>query len=63
MMLNMTSKKIVPFEEIERRAIVYALRMSNGNISKAAKELHIGRTTFYRKIQKYGLRIRRAPKV
>lgn len=62
MMLNISLKKVVPFEEIEKRAIVYALRMSNGNISKAARELQIGRTTFYRKIQKYGLQIRRTPR-
>jgi len=62
MMLSISSKKVVPFEEIEKRAIVHALRINNGNISKAARELQIGRTTFYRKIQKYGLRMRKTQK-
>jgi len=54
-MINMSPKKVVPFEEVERRAIICAIKMSNGNITRAAKELCVGRATLYRKIHKYGL--------
>lgn len=40
----------------ERDAIVSALRSTNGNRSRAADLLGIGRTTLYRKIQSYGIR-------
>lgn len=41
--------------ELERKTIAEAIRRNNGNMSKAAKELGLGRTTLYRKIEKYGL--------
>lgn len=41
--------------ELERKTIAEAIRKNNGNMSKAAKELGLGRTTLYRKIEKYGL--------
>jgi len=41
--------------DVERRAIEEAIRKNEGNLSKAAKELGLGRTTLYRKIEKYGL--------
>lgn len=40
---------------LERNTIVQAINKHNGNISQAAKELGLGRTTLYRKMQKYGL--------
>lgn len=49
------SEKIIPLEEAEKRILVHALRLSKGNISKAARGLHIGRATLYRKIDRYGL--------
>lgn len=41
--------------DMEREVIREALRKSNGNFTKAAEELGIGRTTLYRKIEEYGL--------
>ncbi len=42
-------------EEVEKEAIQRAIIKNGGNISKAAKELGLGRTTLYRKMDKYGL--------
>ncbi|MEM8897291.1 MAG: sigma-54 dependent transcriptional regulator [Bacteroidota bacterium] len=42
-------------EDREKQAILQALKKYSGNISKAAKELGLGRTTLYRKMDKYGL--------
>ncbi|MEZ4775107.1 MAG: sigma-54 dependent transcriptional regulator [Bacteroidia bacterium] len=41
-------------EEVEKSAIKHAISKHSGNISKAAKELGLGRTTLYRKMTKYG---------
>lgn len=48
----------LPFtlEELERWAVKRALRDKNGRLSEAAKALGIGRTTLYRKLEKFGLR-------
>lgn len=40
---------------IERDAIRHALKKFNGNLSRAAEELGIGRTTLYRKMEAYGI--------
>lgn len=42
-------------EEVEREAIKKAIEKHNGNISHAARELGLGRTTLYRKMNKYEL--------
>jgi DNA-binding NtrC family response regulator len=42
-------------EEVERQAILLALKEVNGNRRKAAEQLGIGERTLYRKIKKYGL--------
>jgi len=47
--------KIVSLEEMERRHIERALYFHQGNISVAARELGIGRTTLYRKIEALGI--------
>ncbi len=39
--------------DIEKRALMDALKRTNGNIPQAAKELGISRATIYRKIKKY----------
>lgn len=47
--------KIVPFDEVEKKVLQHALKLTKGNVSQAAKELGIGRTTLYRKLEKYHL--------
>lgn len=42
-------------DEAERESIARALRTTRGNMLAAARILGIGRTTLYRKIEKYGL--------
>jgi two-component system, NtrC family, response regulator HydG len=42
-------------DELERNAIILALARHNGNRLKVAKELGLGRTTLYRKMEKYGI--------
>ncbi|EKQ57573.1 MULTISPECIES: sigma 54-interacting transcriptional regulator [unclassified Clostridium] len=62
---EITGKKasIVPkrlqdiLEESEKNAIILALRATDGNKTKAAKILDIGRTSLYEKIEKYKIQI------
>lgn len=42
-------------DDVERQTIIDAINKFGGNLSKASLELGLGRTTLYRKIQKYGL--------
>jgi DNA-binding NtrC family response regulator len=42
-------------EEVEKHLITEAIRKYQGNLSKAAMELGFGRSTLYRKMEKYGL--------
>lgn len=42
-------------DEMEKEAIILALREVGGNRRRAAEELEIGERTLYRKIKKYGL--------
>jgi DNA-binding NtrC family response regulator len=48
-------EKTLKLTDMEREVIREALRKSNGNLTKAAEELGIGRTTLYRKMEEYGL--------
>ncbi|MHB8525751.1 MAG: sigma-54 interaction domain-containing protein [Candidatus Acidiferrales bacterium] len=48
------SDELVPLEELERRAILRALRKSVGDKLMASRLLGIGRTTLYRKLKQYG---------
>ena len=41
--------------EVERKHVTRVLELCHGNLSEAARVLGIGRTTLYRKIEKYGL--------
>ncbi|MCS7043187.1 MAG: sigma 54-interacting transcriptional regulator [Bryobacteraceae bacterium] len=47
---------VLPLAEMERRAIINALRYTKGDRVMAAHLLGIGRTTLYRKIKEYGIR-------
>jgi len=43
-------------EDIERDAIISAMETNRGNLSDVARQLGIGRSTLYRKLEQYGLR-------
>jgi len=44
---------LVPLEELERRAVLQALRQTGGDKVAAAHHLGIGKTTLYRRIKEY----------
>ena len=46
---------ILPLDEVERRAIIHALKVTDNNIPNAARALGIDRSTLYRKLKKYNL--------
>jgi two-component system, NtrC family, response regulator HydG len=46
---------IVRVEDYERKAITNALSKNSGNLSKAADDLGVARTTLYRKISRFGI--------
>lgn len=48
-------KKNLNLAAVEKDVIRQAVRKSNGNLTRAAEELGIGRTTLYRKMEEYGL--------
>jgi DNA-binding NtrC family response regulator len=47
---------VMSLEELEKNAIRAALEQYGGNLSDAARQLGIGRSTLYRKLEQYGLR-------
>ena len=47
------SNELVPLAEIERRAVLHALRETGGDKLAAARLLGIGKTTLYRKLKQY----------
>jgi DNA-binding NtrC family response regulator len=47
---------VVSLEEMEKHTIRAALEQYGGNLSDAARQLGIGRSTLYRKLEQYGLR-------
>ena len=49
-------EKIIPFQEIEKRTLANAIKITNGNIPEAAEQLGLSRSTLYRLVKKYGLR-------
>ncbi|NIO16765.1 MAG: response regulator [Deltaproteobacteria bacterium] len=46
---------VIPLDEVEKNAIIEALKATGNNKTKAAKMLGIGVRTLYRKIKEYGL--------
>lgn len=48
---------VLPLAEMERRAILNALQYTKGDRMMTAHLLGIGRTTLYRKIKEYGIRL------
>ncbi len=49
---------MVTLDEMERQHILRALELCHGNLSLVARSLDIGRTTLYRKLQRYGVQPR-----
>jgi DNA-binding NtrC family response regulator len=45
---------VIPIAKVEERAILDAIRETNGNKLMAAELLGIGKTTLYRKLKEYG---------
>jgi transcriptional regulator of acetoin/glycerol metabolism len=54
--LQISSKDSVNINDLEKRTIATVINKCEGNLSKAAQELGLGRTTLYRKIKKYNLK-------
>ena len=54
-LVQVNDEPIVSVEDYERKAIANALTKNNGNLSKAANDLGVARTTLYRKISHFGL--------
>jgi len=42
-------------DEVEKAAVIKAIQLHNGNISKAADELGLTRASLYRRMEKYGI--------
>ncbi|MDE6394642.1 MAG: response regulator [Duncaniella sp.] len=49
------NRQVDSLEDIERKAIIHAIDVSDGNLSVAAQRLGITRQALYRRIEKYGL--------
>jgi len=49
------SNKLKKLNDIEKNAIINAINSQKGNLTKAAAELGISRSTLYLKIEKYGI--------
>ncbi len=50
---SLQNDEILPLEELERRAIMRAIREASGDKLAAARLLGIGKTTLYRKLKQY----------
>ncbi len=57
-MMAEEEERILPLEELERRAITHALRVTRGNVTRAARALGIGRATLYRKLERFRINTR-----
>ena len=53
--LSSSKYKVRTLEEIEKEAIENAIYINKGNIQKTSKELGLGRSTLYRKMEKYNI--------
>lgn len=52
--VNAETSVIEPLADMEKKAILHAITMLNGDKLEAAKQLGIGKTTLYRKLKEYG---------
>ena len=46
---------VLPLAEVERKAVIHALKVSANNVTEAARALGLNRATLYRKLKKYDL--------
>ena len=53
---NVTEDEIIPLEELEKEAIIKALRFTKDNKKQAARLLKMNERTLYRKIKEYDIR-------
>ncbi len=51
----LTTDRIIPLDELERQSIFNALKIMNGNKTRAARELNISVATLYRKLERFAL--------
>lgn len=51
------TQEILPWKEIEKIYLIHTLKISNYNLSTTAAKLGIGRTTLYRKLQRYRIKV------
>lgn len=54
--INLSSDEVIPMDELEKRAILNAIRFTNNNKREAAKLLKISERTLYRKLKEYGIK-------
>ena len=52
---QLTDEPAISVEDYEKKAISTAMNKHNGNLSKAAEEIGIARSTLYRKIARFGI--------
>ena len=52
---SIRNRKLLDIKSVEKSTIRNALEKTKGNLTNAAKELGVGRTTLYRKMKKYKL--------
>ena len=53
--IRQKEEEILNLEQLERQAVEKAMRLSEGNMTRAAEYLGITRFALYRKIEKLGL--------
>jgi two-component system, NtrC family, response regulator HydG len=53
--LSSQDEGLKPIEQMEKQAILDALRQTRGNVSLAAKKLGLGHATVYRKLKRYAI--------
>ena len=51
-----------PAEEIERRKLLILLERHEWNVARVARELHVTRTTIYKRLESFGISRKRVPK-
>lgn len=56
--LQQPQTKTLTVADAEKDLILKALELNNGNMSKTAKNLGIGRATLYRKLKSYNIEVK-----